>query len=580
MPVYTALYRQWRPRRFASMVGQEHVTRTLRNALRAGSAAHAYLFCGPRGTGKTSAARILAAALNCEHPEDGDACAACETCRQVAEDRLLDVQEIDAASNRQVEDVRALRETVGYAPSAGRHKVYILDEVHMLTEASWNTLLKTLEEPPPATTFILCTTDPQHVLGTVVSRCQRFDFRRLSGEEIEGQLARVCDAEGLTTLPSALRAISRRADGGLRDALAILEQAAAFAAAEPLSPAHVASVLGAADDDTAQALLRAAETGDAAELFARVSQLHAEGRDMAQVCRDLLGTLRDGIVDLLATPGGSAGDAGVLPWRLHAMELLAQAEGQMRRSAQPRLVLEVALMRTLIPPSEAPAAAAVAATRTPTAPRRPASQDPAEMPEPARDPDARRAGSAPDRDSGGDAGGSAATASFSPPHGFRGSQPPWEQFLEQVRQVNRPAHAVLLNAEPLGVTDGELRLAFPSKIFADKAAERVQVMERAWVSAGGEPVHVVCVVAASAAAAAGSRDGRRAPSRGAAPTATPVDQAPPPVGPPTPVQPGPTPVTAGGAGLADPATAAAYRRALSRFDGRVLSAERRDTPGV
>ena len=585
MPVYTALYRQWRPRRFADMVGQEHVTRTLRNALRAGSAAHAYLFCGPRGTGKTSAARILAAALNCEHPEEGDACAVCDTCRQVAEDRLLDVQEIDAASNRQVDDVRALRETVGYAPSAGRHKVYILDEVHMLTEASWNTLLKTLEEPPPATTFVLCTTDPQHVLGTVVSRCQRFDFRRLTGEEIEGQLARVCGAEGLTALPGALRAISRRADGGLRDALAILEQAAAFAAAEPLSPTHVASVLGAADDDTAQALLRAAEVGDPAELFARVSQLHAEGRDMAQVCRDLLAALRDGIITLLSAPGGVAGDAGDLPWRLHAMELLAQAEGQMRRSTQPRLVLEVALMRTLIPSGDAPIAAAVAAappatSRAPAGPRRPAPDARATVPEPPRDADAHGAASTSNRGSGADEEGPSAAAPFAAPHGSGGSRPAWERFLEQVRQINRPAHAVLLNAQPLGVIDGELHLAFPNKILADKAAERAQVMERAWVSAGGEAVRVVCTVTAVAAAAAGSRGGQRVPARSAAVSAALRDQAPEPASSPPPAQRGEIPATDGGADLTDSATAAAYQRALSRFDGRALSADQGKTPGA
>ena len=574
MPAYTALYRQWRPHRFAEMVGQEHVTRTLRNALRHGSVAHAYLFCGPRGTGKTSAARILAAALNCERATDGDPCMACDTCRQIAEDRLLDVQEIDAASNRQVDDVRALRETVGYAPAAGRHKVYILDEVHMLTEASWNTLLKTLEEPPPATTFILCTTDPRHVLGTVISRCQRFDFRRLTSEEIEGQLAAVCIAERIAATPEALAAIARRADGGLRDALAILEQALAFAAKDSLLPVHVAAVLGAADDETAGALLNAAVAGDGAVVFSQVQALYAEGRDMAQVCRDLLETLRDRIVEAMGTGTSTQGRDGShgggrvpltsanLEWLLHTVELLAQAEGQMRRSAQPRLLLEVALLRAMADTRDAvPGPAPGAHPSTRRSPSTDATQAPSSVlaqtsgpgleaaPLPARaaemKPPAQTEEGAPVSAPAASGPGPVATGASGLPAsapvtdaaagiesvatdlegplvddqaaaardvtlaaaqtlhaGMVGSPsvPSWDRFLDALRKLSLPAHAMLLNAQFLGIHEHTLRLGLPTKAFADRVLTRAQVLEQAWMAAGGDAVHIACTVTAGAGA--------------------------------------------------------------------------------
>ncbi len=482
MPQYNALYRKWRPRRLSEVVGQIHVTRTLGNALRQGKVAHAYLFCGPRGTGKTSTARILAAALNCEQPVDGDACGRCPRCREVAEDRLVDVREIDAASHRQVEDMRTLRETVGYAPAAGRHKVYILDEVHMLTDASWNTLLKTLEEPPTATTFVLCTTDPRKVLATVVSRCQRFDFRRLSWEEISGQLTMICEHEGLAFDPAGLAAIAQRVDGGMRDALSVLDQAVAFAGEHAIRETDVTALLGAADDQAADRLLAAAEHADAQAILAQIEELNAAGKDMAQVLRDLLARLRAHLARLFGEPGGSPS----ISWHLRAVEVLADAEGHLRWATQAQLVLEVALLR-LMPQTGTESRVAV--------PERVVAGVGTQEPRLS----ANRAQAAPS----------------APPHHVRGDGPTlpeaWPQLLAAVRTISVPGHSLLQHAVSVSWRDGMLHLQFPSAGLARTAAERTRpLLIRAWQSLGGGDLQV-------AFSPGGQESGARPPREEAAP---------------------------------------------------------------
>jgi DNA polymerase-3 subunit gamma/tau len=351
---YRALYRTWRPHRFADVVGQEHVTRTLRNAIAAGRLHHAYLFCGPRGTGKTSVARILAQAVNCLAPRDGEPCGECANCTAIAADRFLDLQEIDGATNRGIDEVRGLREDARYAAINGRAKVYIIDEVHMLTEPAWNALLKTLEEPPAGTVFILATTDPRKIPLTALSRCQRFDFHRLTEEQIAARLRQVCAGEGLAVDGSALAAVARRAEGGLRDALSLLDQGLAYAG-PALTAADVAGIAGAADEEALARILAAVPSGDAATVMAEVERLYVNGRDFAQVARDLAGLLRDRLVALLAPgrgePAAAAGSA-LAGWTdrarcLAAIDTLAAAEADMRRSGQPRFVLEVALLRLM-----------------------------------------------------------------------------------------------------------------------------------------------------------------------------------------------------------------------------------------
>src|SRR5512139_2656104 len=221
-----ALYLKYRPQTFEEVAGQEPITRTLRNALRQGRIRHAYLFTGPRGTGKTTTARLLAKAVNCLSPEEERPCNVCTVCKAINEGRLLDLIEIDAASNRGIDEIRDIREKVGFRPSEGRYKVYVLDEAHMLTEPAFNALLKTLEEPPPHVIFTLVTTDPHKIPATITSRCQRFDFRRIPLQAIVDQLAHIAAQEGVTVEPAALELIARQGTGAMRDAISLLDQLA------------------------------------------------------------------------------------------------------------------------------------------------------------------------------------------------------------------------------------------------------------------------------------------------------------------------------------------------------------------
>ena len=244
---YQALYRKYRPQRFDQMVGQEAILKTLRNQLRTGRISHAYLFCGTRGPGKTSTARIFAKAINCLDPQDGEPCGKCSLCQAMEEGRSVNVMEIDAASNNGVDNIRDIREEVKYPPTEGKYKIYIIDEVHMLSTGAFNALLKTLEEPPEHVIFILATTDPQKVPATILSRCQRFDFRRISAAEIAATLRSYVEQEGAKATDEALHTIATLADGSLRDSLSILDQCLAFFFDEELTEEKVLDIAGAVD---------------------------------------------------------------------------------------------------------------------------------------------------------------------------------------------------------------------------------------------------------------------------------------------------------------------------------------------
>jgi len=284
-------YRKWRPQTLAEIVGQEQVTQTLSNALNSGRVSHAYLFYGPRGTGKTSTGRILAKALNCLSDGKGEPCNSCDMCQAITEGRALDVIEVDAASNTGVDDIRSLREKVNYAPNQARYKVYIIDEVHMLSNSASNALLKTLEEPPPYVVFILATTEAHKVPATILSRCQRFDFRRIPRADVISKLSRICKTEGIKLEPEGLNLIAKSATGSLRDAENLLEQMTTYYGTE-IGLHQVQAILGITGDQRAKELVGNMVAGDVAGGVTTINSVNSDGLDLRQFNREVVEYLR------------------------------------------------------------------------------------------------------------------------------------------------------------------------------------------------------------------------------------------------------------------------------------------------
>ena len=360
---YQVLARRWRPLTFDAVVGQAPVVRTLKNALTQERIAHAYLFAGPRGVGKTTTARLLAMGLNCEgRRTDGPVpCAQCEPCREVAAGRALDVLEIDGASNRGIDEVRTLRENARYAPARGRRKVYIIDEVHMLTEPAFNALLKTLEEPPAHVVFVLATTEARRLPATILSRCQRFDFRPIAGAEIGEALRRILEEEKVpaeAVEPDALRLLARAADGSLRDALSLLDTALAYGEGR-VGARTVEELLGSGGAEAAWALAGALVRREAAEAHQRIADAAASGLDLALLSEETMEVLRRALlVAVTGTPGPDAtqdetarltalgADEGAgEPDLLLLLRGLLDADTEMRKSPHPRVDLEIAVVR-------------------------------------------------------------------------------------------------------------------------------------------------------------------------------------------------------------------------------------------
>lgn len=363
---YTALYRKFRPTSFEDVKGQDHIITTLQNQIKANRIGHAYLFCGTRGTGKTTVAKIFAKAVNCEHPVDGSPCGECTMCRSIAAGTSMNVIEIDAASNNGVDNIREIREEVTYRPTEGKYKVYIIDEVHMLSIGAFNALLKTLEEPPEYVIFILATTEVHKIPITILSRCQHYDFKRITIDTISARMNELMEAEKVEVEEKAIRYIAKAADGSMRDGLSLLDQCIAFYLGQKLTYDHVLEVLGAVDTDVFSRLLRKIIQRDVAEVLNTVEELVMQGRELSQLAADFTWYLRnlllvktsDSIEDVLDVSTENLQqlkeEAQMIEtdMLLRYIRIFSELSGQMKYATQKRVLLEVALIKLCTPAME------------------------------------------------------------------------------------------------------------------------------------------------------------------------------------------------------------------------------------
>ncbi len=519
-----AFYRKWRPQTWDAVVGQEHIVQTLRNALAAGRIAHAYLFAGPRGTGKTSAARLLAKAVNClaENLPDRP-CGHCAHCQAVNEGRFLDLIEIDAASNTSVEDVRDLRDKINFSPNLGRYKVYIIDEVHMLSTAAFNALLKTLEEPPAHAIFVLATTEVHKIPATVLSRCQRHEFRRIPVVKIVELLKKQAQPEGIQVTDEALTLIARQSTGSLRDAISLLDQLASTGQAITLEMAQ--EVLGTAASQAVLDLLSALEAGQAA---AGLDAIHATldaGSDARQFARQIVDYVRSLL--LIQSGNSESVDATVevraqmarhasrfsRPELLRILRLFNEAAGETRASWQPALPLEMAYLQALEPLDVGSESGTLGGTEFQPNP-------PAKVgPRPRENLKAAGSNLAVSKAGAVQEAQNVGAESPEPPHlpadeppteGGEGSAPAnandqlfhkvceqWRQVVHQVGQISRQTQALLNSCKPYGVKDGILFLGFNGDFAKTKMekGDNVQVTCQALSQVVGKEVPVRCFIA-------------------------------------------------------------------------------------
>lgn len=523
---YVALYRRWRPERFADLVGQEHISRTLSRAVTSGQTSHAYLFTGPRGTGKTSTAKILARALNCAEGPTLTPCGVCDSCRSISDGSSMDVFEIDAASNRGIDEIRDLRESVKFAPTEGHYKIYIIDEVHMLTTEAFNALLKTLEEPPERVIFILATTEPHKVPATIQSRCQRYDFHRITVTEIRDRLIYVCKESDIAAEEDALGIIAAQADGGMRDALSILDQCMALAEGT-LTAERVQEALGLVGRAWIRRMAGEIAARDAAALIAQLSELLQSGRELKQVLAELAQYFRRlmiaGVGGAVSAAELCAGDAEEL--RMDAAQFtqeeimailrrLNETMQELRTSPQPRIAVETLLIGLCHTEGTAPSgestapptggadaariarleaqveelAARLAAGGTPVSASASATASAAPSPRPrAAKADGAAAKTAPKKATS----SAAKEAADGAPRQL--DMKVWQSFQTRLKERNRLAASLLSGAAYEGMTETHFFIRPSSDMARDYIKKRHRaVFDEVMTELAGRPLAVVC----------------------------------------------------------------------------------------
>ena len=523
---YVALYRRWRPESFADLVGQEHISRTLSRAVTSGQTSHAYLFTGPRGTGKTSTAKILARALNCAEGPTLTPCGVCDSCRSISDGSSMDVFEIDAASNRGIDEIRDLRESVKFAPTEGHYKIYIIDEVHMLTTEAFNALLKTLEEPPERVIFILATTEPHKVPATIQSRCQRYDFHRITVTEIRDRLLYVCKESDIAAEEDALDIIAAQADGGMRDALSILDQCMALAEGT-LTAERVQEALGLVGRAWIRRMAGEIAARDAAALIAQLSELLQSGRELKQVLAELAQYFRQlmiaGVGGAVSAAELCAGDAEEL--RMDAAQFtqeeimailrrLNETMQELRTSPQPRIAVETLLIGLCHTEGTAPSgestapptggadaariarleaqveelAARLAAGGTPVSASASATASAAPSPRPR---EAKADGAAAKPAPKKAASSAAKEAADGAPRQL--DMEVWQSFQTRLKERNRLAASLLSGAAYEGMTETHFFIRPSSDMARDYIKKRHRaVFDEVMTELAGRPLAVVC----------------------------------------------------------------------------------------
>ncbi|QAY67348.1 DNA polymerase III subunit gamma/tau [Paenibacillus protaetiae] len=535
---HIALYRAWRPQTFQDMVGQQHIIQTLQNAIREQRIAHAYLFNGPRGTGKTTAAKIMAKAVNCVHGPAVEPCNECDACRGITAGHLMDVIEIDAASNRGIDEIRDIREKVRYAPSEVRYKVYIIDEVHMLTSEAFNALLKTLEEPPGHVIFILATTEPHKLPATIISRCQRFDFRQVSLPEQTSRLLEICEDEHIDADEDAIQYIARLSEGGMRDAISLLEQVSAFGGSR-ITLEGAVEVTGGLAADQFYELAEAVKDRNVGQALPLVEKLMQAGKSADKCMENLIYYFRDLLVLKLAPSSGAMTERVVDEGRFRAMadafsadrlfrliDTLNRYQTEMKHALQPQTLFEVALMKLCADSGEAveasrvEAAAASAAAGVPSGEvqrlRQQVDALERKLEQLAQSGTAVQGGQAAPAPSGGaSARGGAQRSAISSRGGAFGSgggmmraavklepflaaansqdtsriRAKWGEVLHRVKEAKITVHAWLVDGEPVSSADGTVLVAFKNTMHretTEKPANR-EIIERVMQEVLGAP---------------------------------------------------------------------------------------------